>query len=370
MIPTYLAFFVLGMAANALSPSLELLRADLGVPREQKGIFISVQFFSDVLALLACAWLFRRVNVKWIFAGCGLLGGLGLVTLALAPNMLVACVGLAGLGAGTAGLAAAPNTAFVRLYPQNASARLNTLNFFYGPGAVIGPLIFAVGISTFKYTFIYWLIGFCLLALTPFLRMLDLEPQEGSNEPLEQGFYRKLVPMILLMALYVGMEIGFSTLISSQMKLRAGAPPSLGAVAVALFWAGVAITRFFGPWILKVLKEAEVIILGSILFAVASGMVLLGYAYAPIALVSSLLAGLGAGPIFPNILAIGNQRVRDAGFATSLMVASGALGASTLPAFQAWMGGKVDAAFQVPLVTALVVALGTFFFSKRRPNEG
>ncbi|MGH7265955.1 MAG: MFS transporter, partial [Candidatus Rokuibacteriota bacterium] len=90
------------VAALGLPSLAPLIRADLGLSRQEAGSFISAFYVGGVLTSFPAGWLADRVGVRWtLAAGQGLVGAcFALMTLAPSYGVLMALVALAGVGFG------------------------------------------------------------------------------------------------------------------------------------------------------------------------------------------------------------------------------------------------------------------------------
>lgn len=355
-LPAYVAFFWLGVSCTVVGPSVDRLSHKLHVEVSKGGMFVSAMFICEIISVLLTGSLMSRLNVRWILTGCATICGIGLVGTGFGTNLSVLLPFLGMIGVGAGGLSTCGSASFVRLFPDNVEAKLNILNFCYAPGAIFAPL--ALGFVSQRWPFEYAFIGVGvgLLVTAPFLLRCSLEPQGGSAGKPTVAMFRAIWVAMLAIGLYVGMEQGITTWTSFQIVRVAGAAEIWGKGAVALFWIGMALSRLVAPKVLKKLHVVPMSQVGALLVAVSVGMILAAPVSVSVALSASFLAGLGAGPLFPNVVALATKGAEKSGLITGVLVACGGLGAATLPYVQGRLGAGQDGGLIVPCITAVIVA--------------
>lgn len=369
LVATYTSFTFLGMAATLTGPSLVQLAHRLSISVQQAGVLISIQFFADVVAVLASGFLLSRINARYMFAGAALVCGSGLLMVAFTNVLLGAQVGVSLIGAGVGCLSSTPNAIFVNLYKDKAAPMLNRLNFFYGPGAVIGPLLLGLATRMGNFVLSFAFIGGGLILLSPFLFQVSVEPSGGGSR-FTSALIRNLVPGLVAISLYVGFEVGYSSLISYHVTEVVRTTAIYGSVCVALFWSGNALARLVGASLIKALGTKQSTIFGAMLFALATSLLIVAPFSLFTAIGVSFIAGFGSGPVFPNILALALGRVQEKEVGTSLLVSSGALGATVFPLIQVQLTTKESSGMIVPVCAALALVLWMqLTFTKKHPPD-
>src|SRR5689334_18817486 len=133
------AFVGMGIAAAMLGPTFQALAQRFNMPLENTGIFPGLEFLGASVTVLLTGRLVDRVNVRYLLSAGTLLVGSGLLVLAFAPVLAVAIVGVLIVGLGYGLLDVGINTTIAAINPGRSGAALNTLNAFYGVGAILGP---------------------------------------------------------------------------------------------------------------------------------------------------------------------------------------------------------------------------------------
>ena len=272
--------------------------------------------------------------------------GVGIMSLAPAWSVLLLGGLVAGLGMGL--LEGPLNALIVDLTPNSSAKWLNFLHFFFGIGALAGPILTGLALSRdIGWRFIYGtvaLVGFT--TAVPFIFMRTAQPKVGQPSSLAAMRKGALQPVVLLMmavlALYVGVEMTLSGWLASFLELEHGFSRGLAGVSVSVVWTGTLVGRILAGIIIKWLKPLTLLALS---LAVASPLALIASLIENpvVALTGFGLVGFFIGGTFPTALAVGlSTQTSMTGALTGFMMAAAGIGAMAFP----------------PLVGAIAVPLG------------
>jgi fucose permease len=139
--------------------------------------------------------------------------------------------------------------------------------------------------------------------------------------------------LCVVMGLYVGCEVAFSGWATEFTSRTTGMSTAQAAIVVSIFWAALALSRYFTHVIVSRVSSVALV---SLLFALAGAglavMLLAGWASAAV-WPGAFLVGAGFGPIYPTLIAIGIQRFPFAArMIASVLTSTGSIGALFLPA--------------------------------------
>lgn len=353
-----LAFTLTGIAATVIPSTLESLTKYFQIPLENGGFFTAAFFVGASLAVFFGGRVLDTRKSRPISMGGGALFGVSLVILAIIPANL-AILGFASvlfLGVAHGLLVVSGNTLAPRYNPENPARELSAINFFFGIGAVLGPQIASFAYNAGDFRLIYWIAGAIgLLVAGVFIFMPNFSPVQKQDSS-AKIVWASLIPFGILLFVYVGVEIGFSSWISPQMTLVALSEATIGSLAISLFWAGLTAGRFIASFIAGVVSNELLLIGGISMVAIGAGGVLLVQSTEGILLILSFIAGFGCAPVFPLTLAILNRRYAEGfGKVSGLIIAIGNSGAIFLPTIQGQVGAGKDGGMIVPLLGAMVM---------------
>lgn len=362
------AFIGMGIAAAMLGPTFPALSERFKMPLENSGIFPGLQFLGASITVLLTGRLLDRLNVRYLLATGTVLLGSGLLILAFSQILPLALAGVLIVGFGYGILDVGINTTIAAINPERSGAALNTLNAFYGVGAIIGPQLVNFAFAQQNFTLAYIITGIIMLSVAvPFSMVsLHIHPQyvDRSNVSIR---WILLLPFAILLFSYVGAEVGFSSWISTQVSKVALVSEARATIPASIFWAGLTISRGAANPVLRRITEKQLLI-ASILIVTIGILLLLAMPSAEIiAMVSAFLVGLGCGPIFPTTLGIaGDAYPAVRGTASGVLIALGSLGGFIIPWFQGQVGGGNSGGMPVVLVLSIVMlGIGLWVYQQK-----
>ena len=234
----YLAFVGLGVTMSLLGPLLPAIRARIPMSYLEAGLVLSGQFLGMLASVPPGGHLADRIGRKpFLLASAGLTVA-GLVGTALAPGFgaLLAAAVVTGVGSG--GFEVGVNAVEVDHAGEGAGRAMNLLHFFFGVGAVAGPVLAAATLGAG----LDWRAAFLAAAALPAAVFLVLLPQDlrhaGPAAVHDQAaIYRSpaLWRHALVLALYVALETSAYGWAASFWQQR-GAPFMPAPLMASLFW--------------------------------------------------------------------------------------------------------------------------------------
>ncbi len=337
----YACLLMFGLHAGWIGPFLAQISRSVFVPIDDAGLVISAASAGYFVALLVVGSLSHRWSAQTILVVAMTLFGAGLIGLALAAGLptLVSAGVLIGVGNGAIDVAA--NALVVDLNRERLAAALNYLHMLFGVGALIGPLI--VGFALARVIPYWWIFAGGGLACWTVAISLFISPAVEVRVPATAGSFLTLLarPLIWvlggMLCLYVGGEMGIGAWLFLYLRTAAALGDTIASWGVSLYWLGLIVGRVAGGRLAHRIAPRELTMLASTLSAAA----LIGLIAAPmshgIAAAMVFLIGLGYGPIFPNMIAVGAARFpAQVGRMSSIVIAGGALGGVFVP----WIMGR------------------------------
>lgn len=379
------AFISLGVSAALLGPALPTLAGKANVSLDRIGLI----FISMSLGYLTSAPIINTLGARMgtrnmlIVSPLVVIGSMALLALGTHLNAFFLATYLLGLG--QSGTQVAYNTMFgAQQHSERASAVLNRLNAFFGVGALIGPLLAAASyILIGEATLAFWAAAAMALPLT----LGALWARDGLSKP---SSARRTVPdgsmarrllaspaawgLCVVMGLYVGGEVAFSGWATEFTGRTTGVSTAQAAVVASIFWAALALSRYFTNLIVARISPATLIgLLFSLAIAGLAVMLLAGRASVA-AWVGAFLVGAGFGPIYPTLIAIGIQCFPFAArMITSVLTSTGSIGALFLPALTGFVMNAPAlgaAGAWVMLAGLLALAIGLWQLTRRTLTYG
>lgn len=358
---------MLGLAGTILGPAIQSLTARFGISLENGGIFPTMQFAGVAVGVVIAGRVLDRVNARYLLCGGGLLLGVGLLVISTAPSLPVALLGALLLGFGYAALDVSPNVVIATLNPSRASAALNSLNVFFGIGAIIGPQFVNLALhqGDIMFAFKWAALGMLLMAIPLF--SISLSVNDGQDRAARSRIrWLALVPFGVFLFFMVGAEVGFGSWIVTEMTLVTGSAIDKATLGASIYWLGVTVSRAVAPLLLRRLSDEGLLMASVLLVSVAVILLLLAPGVESIALVVAFACGFGNGPLFPTMMGIVNTRYpASRGTASGALIAVGTAGAAALPWIQGQIGGGANGGMIVIPLAALVSLIALVVMRRR-----
>jgi MFS transporter, FHS family, glucose/mannose:H+ symporter len=354
----YVAFLLLGMC-TLIGTTYQNLAQRFNMPLSDAGIFTSLQFFGAAIAVAVAGRLLDRLPARYLLCSGAFLIGAGLLLLAGASALPLALVGSALLGLGYGVLDVSPNVVVASLAGDRAGSALNALNVFFCIGAIGGPQLVNFALGQQNFTLAYTLTAMlAFLLIIPF-SMISVRVSTQSKEhaaPRPSIRWITLLPFAVLLFVYLGIEIGFSAWIFTQLTTVAVATAATGTIAASVFWAGMGIGRALSSVVLRWIADEQLLLLATVVIGAGVLPLLILPTVEGAAVISAFVVGFGCGPIFPSTLAIVNNRFPEArGTASGVLMAIGTFGGFVFPWLQGQIGGGANGGMILVLGLAVIL---------------
>ena len=336
---------MVGIQVGWIGPFLPEISRIVQVSIDRAGLIISATAAGYFAALIVAGGISHRWSAQAILIAAMLLfaaGLLGLAAAPLLPGLLLAGV-LIGLGNGAIDVAA--NALIVDLNRERLAAALNYLHVLFGVGALLGPII--VGFALARAIPYWWIFGLGSLTCAMIAIALTLTPALEVRVPATRGdgFTALLARPIIwvvggVLFLYVGGETGIGAWLFLYLRTASALRPTIASSGVSLYWLGLIAGRLSGGRLAHRIAPRELTMLTSAVSAAALVGLILAPRWHVLAASMMFLIGLGYGPIFPNMIAVGAARFpSQVGRMSSIVMAGGALGGVFVP----WIMGRAMA---------------------------
>ena len=345
----YTAFVLVGVNAGVSGVLLPAQIRDYGVDKATIGIIFFTGSAGFVLAGLSAGALIHRFGLRIALAvGCGAYVLAGLYTATRPP--FLAFVGIQVIVGYGMGVQESVLTVYLTDLPD-ATTLLNRLHAFFGVGALLGPLLSAwmLGFASWPTVWLVLAVASGPLVIGALLIFPRPEPPHANSKESQPGHAglltaalrdRGVVLGTILLAVYVGLEIGVGNWGFSYLVEERGQRDLIAGYTVSGYWLGLTLGRFLiSPLATRLGYTAVDMIFACLAGVTAIAAVTWLLPMAASASIGFVLLGFFLGPIFPTTIAMmPNSTVpRLVPTAIGVMNAGSVVGGSVLP----WSAGAI-----------------------------
>ena len=379
----YLASFIpLGLASNAIGPSVTALRKQVGVDVGAiSQLFIAAAVGYFIGSILSGHGYDRRLGHRLYAAG---LSGSGLAILAsgfvssfAALLAVFLAVGLAGGAIDVGG-----NTLMVWQRQGNVGPFMNALHLCFGIGALLAPLLINRSVAWGGDVRIaFGVVAVLSVAVGTWIWSCTEPPQlvhgavpqltsdnagGGAPQAAKTSSRRLLGIVAFFFVLYVGLEIGFAGWIHTYAEeIHLGGANVVSAVTT-LFWAMFTLGRISAIVVARRIKVETLLVGVSVLTVVAALVLVVANGGAVGVWIGTAAFGFSVAPQFPTMVAFAEEHLSLTGTATSWFMGAAAVGGLTFP----WLIGQLfdhvgPKAMPATVLAAAVATLGWLLFVRR-----
>lgn len=376
LIVIYIAFIGLGVPDSLIGSAWPAIYRDWSIPEYAVSLITFTISGCTVLSSIFSTGVINRFGTHKVAAVSTAVTAISLAGFSFAPNLMVMWLCAIPLGIGAGAIDAGLNN-FVAL---NYSAKhMNYLHCFYGIGVSVSPYLMSVALSGtgwrggYRYAFILQsLIAAIIIISFPLWRK-----KTSADNKEETAKTLSLKQLVSIAKLRIAWIISFSTngieyvcgVWGSYYLVEAkGLTPANGALALTLYYAGMALGRFSSGLISNRISTWKRIYIGCGILLIAIIMLIVP-GPAALSVAGLFAAGFGNGSIYPNFIHLTPENFgRD--ISQSVMgslIAMAYIGVMLTPP----LFGLVDLLFKAesfPAFTAIlyVIMIVSIFSFKRR----
>ena len=363
-VASYAAFILVGWTGLLVPSLLRVIKAEFTQTDAGFGLVYLVFALMFGAGAVAAGLVADRVGRRVVVPAAALLIALGLATESVAPTWVVFVLGAALAGAGSGAVDAGVNSVVMDLSVAGRGSGLNRLHLFYSVGALAAPL--AVGVlaeAGIGWRLIAAASAVAGLALVLPLRRVGAVPprRRPTGDDASERRPRPTIGIPLRLALaalgiaiacYVAAEAGVTSWLVGYL---AEEPMSVAALALGLFWTGLAAGRLVASRIADQFDPAAF----ATTCAMASALALLAAVIGPpgpLRIVLFIATGFAFGPVYPTIMTVAGALLPHRAAAISgLLTAAGVAGSVSYPPLMGLMSGV--AGLGAGMVGAVILAL-------------
>ena len=367
----YSCMLMVGINSGWIGPFIPEISRTVHLPIERVGLIVSAAAAGSLISVLVAGEINQQLSAQKILIGAMALFTAGLAGLAASPGLMgLLCAGFL-LGLANGGIDIGANALIVELNRERLASALNYLHVLFGVGALLGPLMVSGSFAT-RVPY-WWVFGGGALACATIAfrlgvtRALEVRTAAAPGD----GFIAMLAhPLIWVvsgvMFLYVGAEIGIGAWLFLYLRMAGALGPMLASSGVSLYWLGLVCGRAFSGRLGHRIALPQFTMLASALSAAALVLLIATPAAGGLAASAIFLIGFGYGPVFPNMIAVGAARFpAEVGRMTSIVVASGALGAIVAPWIMGQAIAHVSPRASMEIALAFTIAMAALSLSLR-----
>ena len=312
LVVIYISFIAVGLPDSLLGVAWPVMYVEFGLPISVNGYIAMMMSACTIVSSLFSARINHKIGTGVVTAISTAMTALALFGYAYSENVVCLFLLAIPLGLGAGAIDSGLNS-FVALH--YSVAQMNFLQCFYGLGVLISPWLMSMALGTEgdwrKGYLIVAVIQSALTVLTVAALPLwkNMEKRVVAQEKTETKILsvKQLLrtPGVgiscLAFALACGMELSFGTWCSTYFVEAKGVPANYAAQITVLFYVGMTAGRFLSGLFAKKLTPTQMLWISgaALLVAVLVLMLPVGLGVSAVAL---LLAGVGVGPLFPNLV--------------------------------------------------------------------
>ncbi|MBQ5994315.1 MAG: MFS transporter [Clostridia bacterium] len=314
----YIVFISLGLPDSVFGAAWPVLHHDMHIAESFASVYSIIVGICTASVSLVAGWAIRKFGTGRVTLASTFLTVVGLAGISFAPNIVVMIIFAVILGYGAGAIDTGLNN-FVSLHYK--AQHMNWLHCFWGVGVTASPLImsfFLRGESSWRGGYravavIQFAIFLITLISMPLWKKAEGVKAKGQSEEdktdvkenkdksvFELIRTKGLIPSILSLGFYFGMENLLGTWGASYLVHVFSLDASLAARWVSLYFGGIMLGRLAAGFAAMKLDDNALVKCGIGLSAV--GMLILLLPIGKAAITGLLLIGFGFGPIFPSVL--------------------------------------------------------------------
>ncbi|MER9855528.1 MULTISPECIES: MFS transporter [unclassified Mesorhizobium] len=327
-------FLANGFLTGSWAPQIPVFLTRLEISKFTLGLLILLFGVGAVVAMTWCGHLISRHGSRTVLRWFALCGSLGLMVVALAPNVPVAAAAMIVFGGSIGGMDVAMNANAVVVERRLSRAVMSSSHGFWSLGGFAGGGLGGFAIQHYghlAHAAAVTVFAFAVIAVAVRHLLTEDGPQAAEHHKFALPA-NPLVYLIGLMALLAMISEG-AVLDWAALYLRQelGADLAVAGLAYAGFSGVMAVTRFFGDGIRNRFGAVTTLRVSALVAAV--GMLVAGLAPSPwLAIAAFAFCGFGIANMVPIIFSAGgNQEGMSSGTGMSVVTTIGYCGILVAP---------------------------------------
>lgn len=303
----------------------------------EAGSIVSVYSAGSLIPLAVGKQLVEKLGGRKCLLIAALLFCIGLSGLAFGQGVLELSLGAAALGIG-AGLNSISGTiCILRLASASGASDLSKLNVFFGIGALLGPQVAMLGLSSmWSYHAVYIfgaLFALCVLLGAGLSKKLDVRiPTSEVSDTTFNPAEKAVLLYIASVFLYVGVEIAVAAWLFTYLNMTCRMPKEWASSSMTVMWCGLTLGRFLSILLFKHYDSSKIVLGAMAIICLSLGTLLMFPTLGNYSIIAVAALGFGFGPCFPTLIASASSRYKAHSAAiTSVVITAGAFAGITFP---------------------------------------
>lgn len=311
LVVIYISFIAVGLPDSLLGVAWPAIYTEFGLPISLNGYISMLVSGCTVVASLFSARLNHKFGTGVVTAASTVLTVLALFGLSVSNHIVFFFLLAIPLGLGAGAIDAGLNS-FVALH--YSTAQMNFLQCFYGIGVMVSPYLMSLALGDSgdwrngyrTVAMIQAVLAVIAILVLPLWKKVEkrIVTEEGTEAKLLTVRQMLKMPAVrvscLVFAFCCGVELTFGGWCSTYFVNVKGVAMDHAAKITVLFYVGLSLGRFLSGVFAKRFTPWQMIWFSSILLLCAILMLVLPFGL-PVSAVALLFAGLGVGPLFPNL---------------------------------------------------------------------
>lgn len=313
LVVIYIVFVSLGLPDSLFGVSWPVVHTDFGMPESFASFYSIITGVCTGGVSFVAGKLLRKFGTAKVTLFSTLLTAAALFGISLSPNIVVMMLFSVLLGYGAGAIDTGLNN-FISLHYE--ARHMNWLHCCWGLGVTLSPLIMSGFLSEEAGSWRggYRVVAFMQLVITAviFISLKKWEKVEknakeeiseenaGGGRLFDLLRIKGVIPSILSMGLYCGMEFTLGTWGATYAVNTFLIAPDEAAKWVSLYYGGIMAGRIIAGF--ASMKFHDKVLIRSGLLISLAGIVIFALPLGKLSLAGFLLIGIGFGPVFPSIL--------------------------------------------------------------------
>lgn len=368
-----LTFFVISFLSNIIGPLIPEMIEDFRLSLTMAA-FLPFSFFIayGLMSIPAGIWL-SRSGEKRVMVQAFVVSFTGALLFAIFPNFIMATISLFLIGTGMAMLQVVINPLLRTAGGKENLAFYSIMGqLFFGLASFLSPLVYSYIVTNYhgqngnfwnrmlanivpqnlSWITLYWFFSMISMLMVIVISLFRF-PKVSLKEDEKVGAYKTYIslikkPAVILFFLgiffYVGSEQGTANWMSKFLSMYHGYDPqTTGAHAVSSFWGLMTAGTFLGLILVKIFDGRTILV--SFTVAAISCLSLSLFSGKEIALLCFPLIGFFAAVMWPIILSLGLNSVKEHHGPLSGILITAIAGGAVVPLIIGWLGDMLGLKF-------------------------
>lgn len=311
LVVIYLSFIAVGLPDSLLGVAWPVIYPEFGLPISLNGYIAMTVSACTIVSSLFSARLNHKFGTGVVTAVSTAMTALALFGYACSGNVFLFFLLAIPLGLGAGAIDSGLNS-FVALH--YSKAQMDFLQCFYGLGVMISPYLMSLVLGTEgNWRRGYLIVAAIQTALTvlavlalPLWKRMEKRVEAEAHTETKLLTVREVLRTggvgisCLVFALACGIELCFGSWCSTYFVEAKGVPAAYAAQITVLFYIGLTGGRLLSGLLAKRLNAVQMLWISVFALLVAICVLVLPFGLG-ISAAALLMAGLGVGPLFPNL---------------------------------------------------------------------